>query len=81
MVGFAMVKGCVCKEFETLFDLLLYLPFGEEFRGPFHHVLRLVCIRVFMFGEDVDDTTRGVAGVIGFEVDGVDECRGDGAAG
>jgi hypothetical protein len=42
--------------------------------GPLNHELGLMGVRVFVFGENVEDITRGVVCVTGFEVCSINEC-------
>ena len=39
-------------EVEAVVELELYVPLREVFRGPFYHVLCLVVLCVFVFGDD-----------------------------
>jgi hypothetical protein len=60
-------------EGEALLELLVNLQICELFWGPSHNVLCLMGVRVFLFGEDVDDVTCGVIRVMGFQICSIDE--------
>jgi hypothetical protein len=65
-------KGTRGVHVEALIVLRLEFPVNDTLRCPFFHVLGLVCVCVFVFGENIDDVAGWVVSVIGIEVHRID---------